>query len=74
MIKFLGTNKDKVVIGIGLAHDDIVKLMNGQPFMIAPQELGLKTDLEILLIAGATDIEIVDGLQEFMGGGQDDDK
>lgn len=62
MIKFTGADQRGQVIGLGLSADNCRRLIAGEPIEVAVRELGIDSDLRIVLFGGQTETAMFDRL------------
>jgi hypothetical protein len=66
MVKFTaaGRTPGVVVVGLGLSHLNIQKLLAGQPIHVRLQDLNLPYPVEIMILAGENENRIADDLEK----------
>ncbi len=69
MIRFLAKRGSTPIIGIGLSHENLRRLKNGEPIRYDIAVNG--APVEVWILAGATEQDIVD---QLLGAGMIDDR
>jgi len=66
MIKFTYGKGKKVSLGLGIARENVNRLIAGKPILVRLSEVGTPIDDEILLYFGETEQDLMDQVREFL--------
>lgn len=64
MVKFTATSEGKILIGLGLSHENLKRLKAGKPIKTTAPD---RDDIEIFIFAGDTEASLEATVKEFIG-------
>lgn len=65
MLKIRATVKGKDIIFLGLDRENIDRMMRNQPIIFGGDQVGLREDVRIVILAGETHADMIEDLRSL---------
>ena len=67
MIKFLYEKEESTLVGLGISEENVRRLKDDQPIVVKLSDMGITTDIQVLIFYGKDEKEMEKTLRPYIG-------